>query len=202
MNEKKRELEEIDIAKLQKGDREEFAKFVDNYSGIIYGLILKIVKDATEAEDILQETFIKVLKNLKGFEGRSSLSTWLYRIATNEALMYLRKQKMIFNFDDNSNEDMEDFDVIDWCCLPEKEMISSETQEYLMTAVEKLSLSLQLVFHLRDLDGLSVRETAMVLDISESAVKTRLSRARMQLRNELTNYFNIKFDLPEEVAHA
>jgi RNA polymerase sigma-70 factor (ECF subfamily) len=86
--------------------------------------------------------------------------------------------------------EQEPLQIIDWCCLPEKELMSTEVREYLDRAVDKLSTSLKVVFVLRDIEGLSTRETANVLEISETAVKTRLSRARLRLREELTTYFS------------
>ena len=84
---------DFDLAALQAGERAEFARFVDTYSGQVYRLALKMLQNPQDAEDILQETFIKAYKALPRFEGRSSLSTWLYRIATNESLMFLRKNR-------------------------------------------------------------------------------------------------------------
>ncbi|HIE57287.1 MAG TPA: sigma-70 family RNA polymerase sigma factor, partial [Anaerolineales bacterium] len=82
---------ELNLTALRSGDRAEFARLVDAYSGQIYRLALKMLQDSQDAEDILQETFIKAYRALPDFEGRSSISTWLYRIATNEALMFLRR---------------------------------------------------------------------------------------------------------------
>jgi RNA polymerase sigma-70 factor, ECF subfamily len=85
--------DEFDLEALRSGDRAEFARLVDAHYELIYRLAIKMVSDAQDAEDILQETFIKAFRHLQGFDGRSSLSTWLYRIATNEALMFLRRRK-------------------------------------------------------------------------------------------------------------
>jgi RNA polymerase sigma-70 factor (ECF subfamily) len=146
-----------------------------------------------DAEDILQETFIKAHKALPNFEGRSSLSTWLYRIATNEALMFLRKKRPVQISVDEPIEDDEGHErprqIIDWCCLPEDELMSTEARANLDRSVQQLPDSLRAVFLLRDIEGLSTRETAEVLDISETAVKTRLSRARFRLRELLSVYY-------------
>ena len=143
--------------------------------------------------DILQETFIKAYQHISSFDGRSSLSTWLYRIATNEALMFLRKRKLTtFSIDepiDNGNEDQEPIQIVDWCCLPENELMSSEARSYMDKAIQELPYSLRVVFLLRDIEGLSTLETGEVLNLSETAVKTRLSRARMRLRELLTAYY-------------
>lgn len=160
---------------------------------MIYRLGLKMLNNPQDAEDILQETFIKAYKHIGKFDGRSSISTWLYRIATNEALMSLRKKRPdMISFDVpsiNESEPQEPMQIVDWCCLPEEEFLSSEGRLRLDEAAERLPESLRIVFVLRDIEGLSTRETADVLDISEMAVKTRLSRARLRLREDLSTYF-------------
>lgn len=185
---------DFDLVALQAGDRAEFALFIETYSGQIYRLALKMLQNPQDAEDILQETFIKAYKALPKFEGRSSLSTWLYRIATNEALMFLRKKRpeqvSVDEPLENEEGDERPRQIIDWCCLPENELMSSESRANLDHSVQQLPDSLRAVFLLRDIEGLSTRETAEVLDISESAVKTRLSRARFRLRELLSAYFS------------
>ncbi|MEA4908855.1 MAG: sigma-70 family RNA polymerase sigma factor [Anaerolineaceae bacterium] len=183
----------ISVSALKAGDRNEFARLVDEYSGQIYRLALRILDDAQDAEDVLQETFIKAINSISGFEERSSLSTWLYRIATNEALMLIRKRKPNVSLDDEPDEDTPgeevNFKILDWCCLPENELLSKETRQYLKRAIKELSPNLRIVFVLRDMQGLSVRDTAEALGLTEVAVKTRLLRARLQLRELITRYF-------------
>jgi RNA polymerase sigma-70 factor (ECF subfamily) len=183
---------EFDITALQAGDRAEFARLVEIYSNRIYRLAIKMLQNQQDAEDILQETFIKAYKALPHFEGRSSLSTWLYRIATNEALMFLRrKYPDQISIEQPSDEDEEQapFEVVDWCCLPEGELMSAEARANLEQSVEALPQSLRVVFLLRDVEGLSTRDAAEILDLSETAVKTRLSRARLRLRELLSAYY-------------
>ncbi len=184
---------DFSLTALQSGDRAEFARFVEYFSPQIYRLALKMLHDPQDAEDALQETFIKSLRALPGFEGRSSLSTWLYRIALNEILMLLRKRKPESISIDAEPEDDEQpsvpLQLADWCCLPEKELLNGESRAFLDAAIGQLSTALQAVFLLRDVQGLSVRETADALNISEAAVKTRLLRARLALRESLTHYY-------------
>ncbi len=183
---------EFDVIALQSGDKVEFARLVDQYSSQIYRLALKMVKNQQDAEDILQETFLKAYHALPDFEGRSSLSTWLYRIATNEALMFLRRkfpEQVSVEAPFQEQGEQTPLEIVDWCCLPEGELLSSEGQVILENSVDTLTESLRVVFLLRDIEGLSTREAAEVLDISESAVKTRLSRARLQLREMLSAYY-------------
>jgi RNA polymerase sigma-70 factor, ECF subfamily len=185
--------ESFSLQALRSGDRTEYARLVDTYYQLIYRLALKMLGNPQDAEDILQETFIKVYKNLNKFDGRSSLSTWIYRIATNEALMFLRKKNPEFISIDqpveNEEGEQEPLQIVDWCCLPENELMSSEAKSHLDKAISELLPSLRAVFVLRDIQGLSTHETGEILGISEMAVKTRLSRARLRLRELLSGYF-------------
>lgn len=189
--------ETISLEALKAGDRAAFAQLVERYSPQIYRAALKILGDPQDAEDVLQETFIKALRALPSFEGRSSLSTWLYRIAVNEALMLVRKRKPDTVSIDTDKEDSEGqaqpVEIVDWCCLPEGDLMSAETRQALDQAARQLTPALRAVFVLRDIEGLSVRETAEALGITEVAVKTRLLRARLKLREELSVYFAERF---------
>ena len=189
----KQEQPTISLEALKAGDRAEFARLVETYSDQVYRLALKILGDTQDAEDVLQETFIKALRSISNFEGRSSLSTWLYRIAVNEALMIIRKHKGdVVSIDEEKVDEegqAEPVEIVDWCCLPESELMGAEARGFLDQAIQRLSPALSAVFVLRDIQGLSVRETAEALNISEVAVKTRLLRARMKLREELSVYF-------------
>jgi len=190
---------EISVEALRAGDREEFSRLVDAYSGPIYRLALKMLGVPTDAEDVLQNTFLKAFQHLKDFEGRSSLSTWLYRIASNEALMLLRKQRPEVPLSDAEPEDDDNSNyypaqLTDWCCLPEDEFLSSESQAALDRAVRHLPETQRIVFVLRDIEGLSIQETGEALNLSEAAVKTRLLRARLRLREELSTYYGERLD--------
>lgn len=188
----------IDVKAIKARDRKELGKMVDRFSPGIFRLALRMLGNEQDAEDILQETFIKALKSLDSFEERSSLSTWLYRIAMNEALMVLRKHKVATVSIDEENEDEEGPDgpreIVDWCCLPEEELLGGESRKFLDGAVQKLTPALRAVFVLRDIQGLSVNETAETLGITESAVKTRLLRARLKLREELSAYYGRRIE--------
>lgn len=192
-NENKVEAEGFSLGALQAGDPIEFSRLVDTYSSKIYRLAIKMLNQQQDAEDVLQETFLKAYRGLKSFDGRSKISTWLYRIATNEALMVIRrKHPEMVSIDEpieTEEGEQEPVQIIDWCCLPEEELLSEETKERLDAAVQKLPERLRVVFLLRDINDLSTHETAEVLGLSDTAVKTRLSRARLRLREELSLYF-------------
>jgi len=193
--------QEIPLEDLKSGDREAFAAMVNAYSPKLYRLALRMLGNPQEAEDVLQETFINAFRHLKDFEGRSQLSTWLYRIAANQALMRLRKNEPDLISVDEPVQ-MDDGDSMprqlrDWCCLPEAEFMTGEAQAQLDQAIGGLSSALRAAFVLRDLQGLSTKETAEILGISESAVKTRLLRARMELRDKVSAYFGERVEAIE-----
>ncbi len=180
------------LDQLVAGNREAFALLVDETSPRIYGLALRMMGNDQDAEDVLQETYLKAFKALPQFEQRSSVATWLFRIAANEALMLLRKRKKMgpmVDIEPENPEEDEPLEIVDWCCLPENELLSAETRLVLEGAAAKLSDALKAVFLLRDVQGFSVRETAEILDLSEDVVKTRLVRARLKLRDEISTYF-------------
>lgn len=191
----KEQIPELSVDSLRAGDRNEFARLVEAYSGPIYRLALKMLGHPQDAEDVLQNTFIKAFQHLNTFEGRSSLSTWLYRIASNEALMLVRKQRPEITLSDTTPEDEADGDYdplefTDWCCLPEEEFVSAEAKAAMDHAVQRLPGTLRIVFLLRDIEGLSIQETSQALDLTETAVKTRLLRARLRLRDDLSGYYS------------
>ena len=191
---------EISLEALIAGDRAEFARLVDAYSSPIYRLGLRMLGTPQDAEDVLQNTFLNVLTHLSTFEGRSSLSTWIYRIAANEALMLIRKKKPEVNIErseaaqaGDNDEDLLPTQFVDWSALPENELLSGESQKYLDSAIQTLPESMRIVFVLRDVEGLSIKETADSLNLTETNVKTRLLRARMLLREQLSTYYGERF---------
>jgi len=182
------------LNKLQSGDPLAFAQFVEENQRQVYNLALRMLSDPQEAEDVLQETFLNAYKALHEFQGRSSLSTWLYRIASNASLMRLRKKRPdTVSVDEPLTLDTGDSiprQLVDWSNLPEDELLSGEARHMMDVAVSELPEPLRIVFVLRDLQGLSTTETGEVLGLSEGAVKTRLHRARLKLREVLSSYFS------------
>src|SRR5690349_6762066 len=130
---------ELSLEALRAGDRAEFARLVDTYSAPIYRLALKILGNPQDAEDILQETFIKAYRNVRQFEGRSNVSTWLYRIASNEAFMLLRRRQPDAVSVDEEDDEHDPMEIVDWCCLPEDELLSAESRDYLDHAIDHLA---------------------------------------------------------------
>lgn len=185
---------DLSISALKAGNKSEFGRLLEKYSDPVYRVALRMVNSEQDAEDVLQETFIKVFKNIGRFEERSSLSTWIYRIAINEALMHLRKRSPeMVSLDEEvetNDGDLEPREIADWRLIPEEEFSTSETRAELDQAIQKLPQTLKVVFILRDIEDLSIKETAETLNLTETAVKTRLLRARLKLREELSGYFS------------
>jgi RNA polymerase sigma-70 factor (ECF subfamily) len=180
----------IDLGALRARDPAAFKNLVDRYSPHIYNLAFKMLGNPDLAEDILQETFVNAYRAIDGFEGRSHVSTWLYRIAHNAVLMRLRKEKR--QPDLQSLEENVDLERLvassDWEGAPERRLLQNELREKMDEALGNLTEALREVFILRDIDGLSTAQTAEVLDLSETAVKSRLHRARLILRQQLAPY--------------
>ena len=180
------------VERLRKGDKEACAICVREHSTNVYNLALKLTRDPAAAEDVLQETFLSAFKAIPRFEGKAQLSTWLYRIAHNAALMRLRKRQVqTISLDEPAeNEEgvSEPREFADWSKNPEQVLLSDEMRRAMDEAIASLSETLKSVFVLRDVNGLSTSQTAEVLGLSEEAVKSRLLRARLALRERLAAY--------------
>ena len=181
------------IAAAQAGRQDAFTEIVERHSGTVYNLALRLMVDPQEAEDVLQETFVSAFRALKRFEGRSQLSTWLYRIAYNAAMMRLRKRRVpTESLDEPRVTDDGEFmprQFVDWTAIPDELVLGNELRSVLNTALMTLPESLRSVFVLRDIEGLSTLETASALGLTETNTKVRLHRARLALRERLTGYF-------------
>ncbi|MGA9532842.1 MAG: sigma-70 family RNA polymerase sigma factor [Anaerolineales bacterium] len=180
------------VKALHGGDQDACRELIDQYGGQIYGVALRLMRNPDEAEDVLQETFIDACNAVSDFEARSSLGTWLYRIATNNSLMRLRRP------DDptvplDAPELTEPADLPQqlnaWPGAPEEMFLNDELRQHLEVAIDDLPDALRPAFVLRDIEGLSTREAAEVLGITSGALKVRLHRARLQLRESLADYF-------------
>ena len=159
---------------------------------------MNITQNREDAEDVLQESFLKAYEHLEQFQGNSKFYTWIVRIAVNQALMKLRKRKSdrSVSLDEqiDTGEDVVVREIAAWDPDPEEQLSRGELQTILTEAVDSLAPIYKTVFTLRDVDGLSTEETAEVLDLSVPAVKSRLLRARLQLRDRLTKFFKRKGD--------
>ncbi|MBC8164536.1 MAG: RNA polymerase sigma factor [Bryobacteraceae bacterium] len=180
------------------GDPQAFTVLVERYERKIYRLAKHITQNDEDAEDVLQEAFMKAYSNLDRFEGQSKFYTWLVRIAVNEALMKLRKRKSdrTVSIDEphETEEDTVTREIAVWDDDPEKKYSREELRDILEKSVDSLKPGFRTVFVLRDIEELSTEETAEALGISVPAVKSRLLRARLQLRERLTRLFKRKGD--------
>ena len=182
----------------RQGDAAAFTELVTRYERRIFRLAKNITQSEEDAEDVLQETFLKAYEHLGGFQGQSKFYTWIVRIAVNEALMKLRKRKTdkTVSLDENidTGEETVVREIAVWDDNPEQRYSQTEIREILEKAVQSLRPAFRTVFVLRDVEDLSTEETAAALDLSIPAVKSRLLRARLQLREKLTRYFKRKGD--------
>jgi RNA polymerase sigma-70 factor (ECF subfamily) len=195
MNEQVNDIELVRHAKA--GDLAAFEALVTRYERRIYTLARRIVGQEQDAEDVTQQTFLSVLRHLDGFREESSFATWLTRIATHAALKVLRKRKGLptVSLDKMTEPQREDATIphpeyiADWRENPETLAQRNETRRLLEDALKELDEKHRVIFLLRDVEGLSVKETAEALELSEANVKVRLLRARLQLRELLTRAF-------------
>jgi RNA polymerase sigma-70 factor (ECF subfamily) len=175
------------------GNKAAFAEIVKRYESTMYRFAYKVCRDKHKADEVLQDTFINVYRNLGSFDGRSKLSTWLYRIVANNCLMNRRRRKL--------DDLLESYDeppiradgslahhVARWDETPAEVLMKSEFHQIMEKAIQKLPKDYRLVFVLRDVEGNSTEETANIVGISVEATKSRLRRARAFLRDQLEPY--------------
>lgn len=182
------------VAQAQEGDHDAFAALVKQYDRHLYRLAFNITRNPEDAKDVVQESLLKAYTHLDRFKGTARFYTWLVRIAVNEALMKLRKTRgeNWISLDESlegNDGGLMSKEIKDGSENPEERYCRSEPQEFLATAIRNLRLPYQVVFRLRDVAGLSTKETAQTLRLSTTAVKSRLRRARLQLREMLDPYF-------------
>jgi RNA polymerase sigma-70 factor (ECF subfamily) len=180
------------------GDESAFDGIVSRYADKIYGFALRITRNSSDAEEVSQEVFLSLTKKLDTFRGESKFSSWLYRVTVNASYMYLRSQKKY-----ESNISLENYYPYDekgtlmgrvmekdWSSRPDIIIFSKEALEIIDKSINELPESYRTVFHLRDIEGISNEEVADILEISIPAVKSRLHRARLFLRDRLSDYFH------------
>ena len=186
------------VAQARERDTAAFGELVRRYEGKIFRLAQHVTQNREDAEDVLQETFMKAYEHLDQFQGNSKFYTWIVRIAVNQALMKLRRRKTdkSVSLDEtiDTGEDTMVREIAAWDEDPEQRYSRDELGDILDTAVQSLEPPYRSVFVLRDIDELSTEETAEALGLSVPAVKSRLLRARLQLREKLTRYFKRKGD--------
>jgi RNA polymerase sigma-70 factor (ECF subfamily) len=182
------------VQRAKAGELDAFEALTNRYEQRVYSLALRMLRQEQDAEDVTQQTFLSALENLNGFRGEASFATWLLRIATHGALKVIRKRQGLDTISlEEATEEADSYGTIphpeyiaDWRQSPEELVQKNEIQRLLDDALAKLDEKHRLVFLLRDVEGLSVKETAEALGLSEANTKVRLLRARLQLRERLT----------------
>src|SRR3954451_9607361 len=186
------------VERARSGDAAAFSELVNRYERKIFRLAKHITQNDEDAEDVLQEAFLKAYSHLNYFQGQSKFYTWIVRIAVNEALMKLRKRKSdrTVSLDEptDTGEETVVREIAVWEDNPEQKYSREELRDILQKAVDSLKPAFRTVFVLRDMEDLSTEETASALGISIPAVKSRLLRARLQLREKLSKFFRRKGD--------
>ncbi|MGB9457014.1 MAG: sigma-70 family RNA polymerase sigma factor [Bryobacteraceae bacterium] len=186
------------VAQSREGDGRAFGELVRRYEGKIFRLAQHVTQNREDAEDVLQETFLKAYEHLDQFQGTARFYTWIVRIAVNQALMKLRRRRTdrSVSLDEaiDTGEDTIVREVAAWDENPEQKFSRAEFGQILDAAILGLEPAYRSVFVLRDIDELSTEETADALGLSIPAVKSRLLRARLQLREKLTRHFKRKGD--------
>jgi RNA polymerase sigma-70 factor, ECF subfamily len=180
------------VAAAKAGDLTAFETLVNRYERKIFRLTHNITQNKEDAEDAMQEAFLKAFEHLGEFQGNSRFYTWLVRIAVNQALMKLRRRRpnqISLDEEVDTGEDMIPREIEDWGPSPEDRYEQTELGEILSKAIGELEPSFRIVFQLRDIEELSTEETAETMGLSVPAVKSRLLRARLKLRQKLNRYF-------------
>jgi RNA polymerase sigma-70 factor, ECF subfamily len=190
--------EEILARKLIEGDLEAFDRFVEIYQKKIYALAYNLTHNQMDAQDVTQEVFLTIFRKAHTFQGKSAFSSWVYRVALNTVYMKLRSKKKDQSisvedaFPSFNGAGYHQEIIRDWSESAESLMFSNETKNVIQGAVDQLPEKEKIAFLLRDVEGLSTEEAAEALDLSVSAVKSRLHRARLILRKKLSGYFEEK----------
>ena len=180
----------------KQGDDSAFEELVRRYDRNVFRIAQHITQNREDAEDVVQEAFLKAYGNLAKFQEQSKFYTWLVRIAVNEALMKLRRRRpertVSLDEEIKTEDDSLPREIADWSPNPEQQYTQAELREILSKTIQGLPQGFRIVFVLRDVEGLSTEETAETLGLSIPAVKSRLLRARLQLRERLSRYFHRK----------
>jgi len=182
------------VRRAQAGELDAFEALTNRHEQRVFSLAMRMLRQEQDAEDITQQTFLSALENLKNFRAEAGFATWLLRIATHAALKVIRKRKGLETISlEAATESADSTDAVphpeyiaDWRQSPAQLVQKRETQRLLDEALAGLDEKHRLIFLLRDVEGLSIKETAEALDLSEANVKVRLLRARLQLREQLT----------------
>lgn len=182
------------IEKFKKGSLESYEQLLQRYESKVYNLALKFTRSPEDAEEVLQDVFVTLYQKIKGFEGKSAFSSWLYRIVVNASFMKLRKRKQHPAISIEDLTPLMRAQYLDWpdhqpAIRSDNITINNELKQIVEGAITRLPEEYRAVFVLRDVDGLSNQEVSEILNISLPAIKSRLHRARIMLRRKLLGYY-------------
>ena len=183
---------------IKHGDATAMEEIVRRYSNKVYNLAYHLTRDASAAEEIMQEVFLTIISKINTLTNDAYFSTWLYRVATNASYGFLRKERKFTDQTPIEEADQEpslDYEY-DWSTLPDDILLSEESRTILQTSIDSLPDNMRTVVIMKDIEGLSNEEIAQSLGLSVPAVKSRLHRGRLILRDVLSDYFR-KYTLPE-----
>jgi RNA polymerase sigma-70 factor, ECF subfamily len=186
----------------QGGENRAFDELVRRYQDKVYRLSYKILRHEDDAAEALQDAFLSAYRGLGNFKAESTFSTWLYRIATNASLMKYRKRRdghVSLDQPQGAGDEGEPLQLADWSAQPPEDLLTAETRQVMQEGIQRLPEELRTVFVLRDIEELSNAQVAEVLDLSVAAVKSRLHRGRIQLRERLNRYFNDRMTKKDRV---
>ena len=187
-------LEDFELLRLaQEGDRSALSELIKRYENKIYNYAMRFVQNKEDAEDILQETFLSMIKAVKTFRGESGFATWIYKIATNTALMKIRTQRRIFESLEEDTIDLSrDYQGVNLQLAesPLENLQNKELMDNIIHSLDTLPPKHRSVFLLRDVEGFSTEEVSSILNMSSPAVKSNLRRARIALRDKLVDFIS------------
>ena len=197
---KKREIQSdaLVVRDLKKGDAKAMEEIVRRYSNKVYNLAYHLTRDSAAAEEIMQDVFLTVIAKIATLTNEAYFSTWLYRVTTNAAYGFLRKEKKFSEQTPVEDLDGEHHASVDWSELPDDVLLSEESREVLKRSIDSLPEAMRTVVIMKDMEGLKNEEIAEALGISVPAVKSRLHRGRLMLRDQLSDYFS-KYTKPSGV---
>jgi RNA polymerase sigma-70 factor, ECF subfamily len=186
------------VARARARDLSAFEELVDRHEDRLYRVAMRLLRNENDAREVLQDALVSAWQNLDSFAGRAQFGSWIYRVTVNAALMLLRsrRRRPTVSVDELSptalDEAVQDSHLVggsDWSKRPDEQLQSGELKEHIQAALDTLPEILQVVFVLRDVEGMSTEETADILAITIPTVKTRLHRARLALREAIGRYF-------------
>ncbi len=197
-NEPKTEMSDLSdqelVALFHQGNQEVIDQFLQRYQTRVYRLAFGILRNPQDAEEVIQEVFLRIFRKLHTFKGESSFSSWLYRVAINTTFMKIREKKgtEVMSLEEVErllDQESAKAGATDWARRPDDELLSEEAIGVITDAMEKLPDEFKIVVTLRDIDGLSTEEVGKLLELSPAAVKSRLHRARLFLRKRLEEFY-------------